>query len=95
MVSMGGVQFVAETGALMQHEHSESSQGCSTGSAGAASWQQEVLQQDCCDWTVSTGVQQEVPAAVLTMQQHRGITAAVSSAMKRDAGCRFRMLINT
>tara|TARA_B100000674_G_scaffold172688_1_gene139411 strand:+ start:498 stop:632 length:135 start_codon:yes stop_codon:yes gene_type:complete len=44
-----------------------------------------VLQQDgAC--TISTEVQQEVPAAVLTMQQHRGITAAVSSAMKRDTG---------
>lgn len=85
MVSIGGVQFVALTGALRQHEHRDSSQDWSTGSAGAASWQQEVLQQDST-WTISTGVQQEVPAAVLTMQQHRGITAAVSSAMKRDAG---------
>lgn len=87
MVSIGGDQLDPVDGALRQHEQPPSEQGVdSCDSCAASSSQLLASQQDRSTSTIGSGPQHEDPEAVLTMQQHSGITAAVSRAMKRWAG---------
>lgn len=94
MVSMGGDQLVPVEGAFRQQEQLESPQGLESSVVSASwDWQHELEQQLGWAWTTGAGPQHDAPDAALTMQQHSGITAAVSRAMMRWAGCRLRVVM--
>ena len=96
MLSTGGDQLVPVEGAFRQQEQLESPQEFeSSVDASSSAWQHELEQQLAGAWTTGAGPQQDAPEAALTMQQHNGITAAVSRAMKRWAGCRLRVAMTT
>jgi hypothetical protein len=86
MVSTGGDQCVDVAGAFRQQRQLESVQESVSDSSLCSAWHCEFEQQDGVSSTAtSVGTQQEIPAAALTTQQHTGIAAAMSSAMKRRA----------
>ena len=94
MVSTGRVQLVPVEGTFRQQAQPESSHEFECGevsSCAVDSWQGVPAQQEAWTWTISTGAQQDDPDALLTMQQHMGMIAAVSRAMNRWTGCRLRL----